>query len=161
MKMECDITTIFIVLILIAICFIIYYYMNNLEEECERDDMKNTKQDLEKVNNIEELQNNKKILKYFGGANCPHSKEGSRACNMVHKFEKAYPHVDVQYIWSGTSKEASDEFIKGQIRFVPTTLNSDYQNVALSLSAADQVDSMSKTSDEIELALFRNIYDQL
>ena len=100
--------------------------------------------------------NTKKILKYFGGHKCPYSRIGSRAYELIKEFELQYPEINVEYYWSGEDKE---EFKLGNIKYVPTIENCNYEKIELKLQ--DNIDTTDKTEDELIEILMKNIYDQL
>ena len=99
---------------------------------------------------------NNKVLKYFGGSYCPHSRKGSRAYELIKDFETAYPDVKVEYFWTGGNTE---EFVKADAQYVPTITNNLYNKVELSVNPND--DTKNKTELELKNMVMANIYKQV
>jgi hypothetical protein len=99
-----------------------------------------------------------RVLKYFGGAYCPHSREGSRACNLVKDFEATYPDVNVKYYWS-EDEDAKVEFMKANARYVPTLTNDN--NNKIEMSVPQGTETSDKSQDELKLLVMENMYNQL
>ena len=100
--------------------------------------------------------NELKVLKYFGGSYCPHSREGSRAYELIKDFESANPNVKVEYYWSGNNEE---EFQKADAQYVPKVTNGSYDNIELSVNTADDI--TNKSDLELKNLVIANIYKQL
>ena len=135
-----------VICIIIVIVLLLMSILNN--------NKKGKKRCIDNENKMEE----QKVLKYFGGAYCPHSREGSRAYNLMKDFEATYPNVDVQYYWSGNENDKS-EFMKADARYVPTLTNSLYNKVEMSVSP--KIDTTDKSQDELKELVMINMYDQL
>ena len=98
-----------------------------------------------------------KVLKYFGGSYCPHSREGSRAYELIKDFELEHPDVKVEYFWTGG--ENDEEFQKANAQYVPTVTNRLYNKVELSVNPDD--DTTNKSDIELKHLVMGNIYRQL
>ena len=103
------------------------------------------------------MKTSNKILKYFGGSYCPHSREGSRAYELIKNFETEYPGVKVEYYWTGGND--NDEFNKADAKYVPTVTNGSYNKVQLSVNEMD--DTSNKSDEELKNLVMINIYKQL
>ena len=142
----------FVVIIIIIIVILLFVFNNRTG--CKNKDVDNMK-------NIDTMENKKadtKVLKYFGGAYCPHSREGSRACDLVKEFEATYPDVDVQYYWSG-EEDTKAEFMKADARYVPTLTNNNYSKIEMSVPPG--TDTSEKSQDELKQLVMKNMYNQL
>lgn len=144
----------FVVIIIIIVIFLLVSVFNNNKKEkvCKnkRVDMEDDKEDDKYIRS--------NVLKYFGGAYCPHSREGSRAYELVKEFEATYPDVDVQYYWSG-DEDTKAEFMKADARYVPTLTNDSYNKIEMSVPQG--TDTSDKSQDELKLLVMKNMYNQL
>jgi|SaaInlV_165m_DNA_2_1040747.scaffolds.fasta_scaffold05828_1 hypothetical protein len=106
----------------------------------------------------ETLQNKEsKVLNYYGGNHCPHSRIGSSMYDLIsNNFHTKYPNVSINYYWSG---EADDEFIRANIEYVPTITNNYNQQLFIGLPEGNVPDD--KSDQELEQILLDNIYNQL
>jgi len=98
-----------------------------------------------------------KVLKYFGGSYCPHSRIGSRAYELIKVFELEYPDVKVEYYWTG--EDNNEEFKNADAQYVPTVTNRLYNKIELSVDPNDNTDD--KSDIELKHLVMRNIYRQL
>lgn len=105
-----------------------------------------------------QLQPGQKIIKYFGGHNCPHSNTNSHAYNLINKFfREQYPDVYVEIIWS--TPENQSEFMNAKAEYVPTITNDKYKHIELNLPEGFQTEN--KSEDELVKAVCDNVYSQL
>ena len=135
----------FIVIFIIIILILLLISIFNNSKKCKKEDLYTEAED-------------RKVLKYFGGAYCPHSREGSRAYNLVKEFESTYPDVDVQYYWTGDDS-SKDEFMKADARYVPTLTNCSYNKVEMEIKPG--ADTTDKSQDELKVMVMKNMYNQL
>ena len=98
-----------------------------------------------------------KVLKYFGGSYCPHSREGSRAYELIKDFESEYTDVKVEYYWTGEDND--EEFQNADAQYIPTVTNRLYNKVELSVNPNDNTDD--KSDIELKHLVMGNIYRQL
>jgi hypothetical protein len=146
-----------VISIIVIVILLLVSLFNNSKIGCKnkRVDMENDREDDKKE---EEKYIRPKVLKYFGGAYCPHSREGSRAYELVKDFEAKYKNIDVQYFWSG-EEGTKDEFMKADARYVPTLTNCDYTKIEMSVPQG--TDTSDKTQDELKELVMKNMYNQL
>ena len=107
------------------------------------------------VNDVENKSD--KVLNYYGGHFCPHSRVGSSMHNLIGSiFQEKYPNVVIKYYWSG---ENDEEFVQANIEYVPTVTNSYNQQVFVGLPEGTITEG--KSDDELQELLLSNIYNQL
>ena len=99
-----------------------------------------------------------KVLKYFGGSHCPHSRKDSIPFHIINDFGDQYTSVKIEYYWS-EDPNAEEEFTKAKADYVPTITNSDYHKITLGLP--DSVDRTNTPPEELKTLLMANIYEQL
>ena len=128
----------------------------NNEDETELQDIDTNTRDIDTRDMQDTL--GPKVLKYFGGAYCPHSREGSRAYNLVKDFEVTYPNVTVEYYWTG-DLSTKDEFLKADARFVPTITDGSYNKIEMSIQPGSDV--TDKSQDELKEMVMANMYRKL
>ena len=145
-----------VISIIVIVILLLVSLFNNSKTGCKnkRVDMEDVKEDVKE----DDKYIRPKVLKYFGGAYCPHSREGSRAYELVKDFEVKYKNVDVQYYWSG-EEETKDEFIKADARYVPTLTNCNYNKIEMSVPQG--TDTSDKSQDELKELVMKNMYNQL
>lgn len=98
-----------------------------------------------------------KILNYFGGHHCPHSRVNSPMYNLINdKFKEKYPDVTVNIYWSSEHDNIFNEY---NVEYVPTILNNVGSQVKAVLPEGIVRDN--KTDDELEDILLENINSQL
>ena len=143
-------------IVVIVILLLVSVFNNKKEKVCKnkRDNMEDDRED----DREEKKYIRPKVLKYFGGAYCPHSREGSRAYELVKDFEAKYNNIDVQYYWSG-EEGTKDEFMKADARYVPTLTNCDYTKIEMSVPQG--TDTSDKSQDELKELVMKNMYNQL
>ena len=113
----------------------------------------------------EKFTNNIYILKYFGSKGCPHSREGSRAYDLVKEFETKYEdkNVKVEYYWSD-DKDNKPIFIKANATSVPTLTNNSFKKIELVIpkcNTPDCEDMSNKTEAELKELLLEIIYKKI
>ena len=121
---------ILIIIVIIIFIFFVYKYINGSEK------LKNTKKDDNlKVENID---NNKKIIQYFGGDYCPFSNSDSNAYKIIKDFEETYgDKIICKYYWVGND----DDYMKKlNVMYVPTILNGNNEQVELKLPALKKIE---------------------
>ena len=102
---------------------------------------------------------NTKILKYFGGSFCPHSRIGSKAYKLVEEIDDMYDDVTVEYYWSDKDEKDKNEFKLANIKYVPTLTNC--YNEVIDLKIPNSIDTSDKSEDELKQFLIQTIYYKL
>jgi hypothetical protein len=153
--------------LVICIVILVILIMISLFNNNNRSYKKNDQIDQQYIDNqymdMQEAQDNQdksdpKVLKYFGGAFCPHSRKGSRAYNLIKEFEEIYPNVNVQYFWTG-DEMSSEEFTKANAIYVPTITNSCYNKIEMNVP--EDTDTTDKSQDELKYMIMENMYNKL
>lgn len=120
---------------------------------------------LYKKNN-EKFTNNTYILKYFGSKGCPHSREGSRAYELVKEFETKYKdkNVIVEYYWAD-DKANKPIFIEANATNVPTLTNNSFKKIELILpkcnSTSNCDDRKNMNEADLKELLLETIYEKI
>jgi hypothetical protein len=134
-------------ILIVAIALYVYYGQDSTKSE----PLENTKDQV--VSNLPP-----KVLKYFGGSHCPHSRKDSIPFHIINDFGDQYTSVTIEYYWS-EDPDAGEEFAKAQADYVPTITNGDYKKITLGLP--DSVDRTNTPPEELKNLLMANIYEQL
>ncbi len=140
-----DIQVVVLIGIVVLVFVLIgYKYMNT---------NKTTKQD-EDADNFE---NEKKVLKYFGGDYCPFSNINSNAYKVVKDFEEEYnDKVEVNYYWVGLDDDVMKEL---NVEYVPFLLNGDNKQIEIGLP--EGTDGTKLSEPELKELLLKTLYEKL
>lgn len=114
-------------------------------------------------NNDNKNDNNKenykveKIIHYYGGKYCPHSKENSNMYNLINNILKSkYENLKINIYWTDVDK---DKFIENNVMYVPTIKNNNGKDIFIGLPEGTDVKQYN--DKQLEEMLLRNIYNQL
>jgi hypothetical protein len=147
----------FIILIGLVVLIIIYLGYKYL---IAKDNFKNNKKDEDSIEPkaiINNFDNKKKIIQYFGGDYCPFSNLNSNAYKIIKDFEDEYrDRVTVSYYWAGKDNEIMQAL---DVKYVPTILNGN--NDIIELKLPENVDTTNLSNEELRIMLLENIYNNL
>ncbi len=135
---------------ILVILFIGYKYITNNET-------KNTNEELSQDKETNKFENEKKVLKYFGGDYCPFSNSASNAYKVIKDFEQEYEDkVTVNYYWVGLDDEIMKEL---NVEYVPYIVNGDNKQVEIGLPEGTDTSNLSE--QELKELLLKTIYEKL
>lgn len=137
-----------IILVVIVFIYYVYKYINTKQK------FKNLKKN---DNKIESIDNEEKIIQYFGGDYCPFSNSDSNAYKVIKDFENTYgDRVTCKYYWVGKD----DDYMKKlNVMYVPTILNGNNEQIEIALP--DDIDKTKLSNEELKVILLENIYNKL
>ncbi len=144
---------------ILVILFIGYKYITNKDNNEELSQEKETgiETGKETGKDINNFQNEKKVLKYFGGDYCPFSNSASNAYKVIKDFEQEYgDRVNVNYYWVGLDDEIMKEL---NVEYVPYILNGDNKQIEIGLPEGTETSNLSE--EELKELLLRTIYEKL
>jgi hypothetical protein len=136
----------FLILIIGFFIYKHYFLKENLKNIEKRDESRK-----------ERLENNGKVLQYFGGDYCPFSNSDSNAYKVIKDFEDEYGNkVYVKYYWVGKD----DAYMKQlNVEYVPAILNGNNESIELALPENTETKDMS--TNDIKTLLLETIYNKL
>ena len=130
-------------IILVIILFVIKFVFLNNKNETFTESAENT--------------DNNKVLNYYGGRFCPHSNENSSMYKLItEKLKEKYSNLPINIYWS---RDNGDKFTENNIEYVPTVTNNNNEKIFIGLP--EGTDKDTKTDEQLEEILLKNIYDQL
>ena len=153
---NCNFDYIIYIILAIVIIVTLYIFLKDLHSSSFNSKRNN---DKNIIINVDTQPKNIKILKYFGGAFCPHSRIGSKAHLLINEIANSYEDIKVEYFWSNTDDASKEEFKKANIKYVPTLTDNDYNIIELKIP--NNTDTIEKTEDELKQYLIKVIYDKL
>lgn len=109
----------------------------------------NKKKIIKRRNQITNIPNKPKVLKYFGQDYCQYSNKQSYMYNVLNtKFRKMYPNVQIEFNWGKTQYEMN-ESNRANVEYVPTITNENYKNINVYIS--DKLDNQTERQKLVEI----------
>ena len=117
-------------IIIALLVIVVVFFLLKPEEKQEPEN--------KKIENLINLNNQKKVLKYFGAHYCPYSNEKSEAYNLiVNQFRRQYPNLNLEVYWIDTP-QGQPEARRAQVEYVPTLTDKNYRHIPVQTSNTQQ-----------------------
>ncbi len=133
-------------IIIIIIIIIIWYKLTHAKNKDNEEHVEHkTKENLQ----------NKKVIKYFGANYCPYSNKSSMSYKVMNDLKDKY-NDDIEIIYYWTDAEGEEEGRKYNVQFVPTILNTNDEEIQLSLP--EGTDTTNMNNEELKELLLNTVF---